>query len=206
MVGGRRGRGSRLAPGMVVLALGLAACGSGSPPGGSAAGATARSTRAGGPGGIGALASLLTGRAGPPTSGPGATAGTPSSVAGLPAATATRTVTDLLTFTTPSKNIGCAIDPHGVRCDIDKRAWQPPPRPAGCELDYGQGVSLGSGRAQFVCAGDTALDPNAFVLAYDTAVRAGDLVCVSTPAYLTCRNVATGHGFSLSKETPPPLS
>ena len=51
-------------------------------------------------------------------------------------------------FASPSGNIACVITSsgdselveRGVRCDIDKRDWSPPPRPAGCELDYGHGV------------------------------------------------------------------
>ena len=38
---------------------------------------------------------------------------------------------------------------------IIDRDWSPPPRPADCEFDYGQGISLAPGeQAQFVCAGD----------------------------------------------------
>jgi hypothetical protein len=130
------------------------------------------------------------------------------SAAPLPTATANRTLAhrELFAFTTPSRNIGCVLSDEGVRCDIATRTWKPPPAPASCEdLDYGQGVSLGSGRAEYVCAGDTVLDPKATVLPYAQAVRAGKVVCVSTQAFLACRNTATGHGFSLSKETPPPL-
>jgi hypothetical protein len=219
-LGGRAARsragalGGLLLAGGLALAAGVAGCGLPDPSGGSGSG-TAGTLRGAGPVGIGGVAPLLTGTAGDAT---GATSGGSPSTAGgaggaggsgvaLPTAGATRTVgaDGLFAFTTPSHNIGCVIGPTMVRCDIRTHGWPMPPRPADCELDYGQGVALGTGRAAYVCAGDTTLDPNATVLPYDEAVRAGDLACVSTQAYLACRNLATGHGFSLSKETPPPL-
>ena len=49
-----------------------------------------------------------------------------------------------------------------VRCDIAERDWEPPPAPAYCELDYGQGIALSAGGdPEFVCAGDTALGADA---------------------------------------------
>ena len=52
----------------------------------------------------------------------------------------------------------------GARCDIRKRDWSPPPHPASCseEVDFGQGLAVShDGKASFVCAGDTTLDPSA---------------------------------------------
>lgn len=76
----------------------------------------------------------------------------------------------VVSFRTPSGNIGCigeATRAHNtVRCDIRSRSWSPPPRPASCGLDWGQGLTLDRvGRARFVCAGDTALNTGR-VLAY----------------------------------------
>ena len=65
-------------------------------------------------------------------------------------------------FQSPSGNIGCAIGGGGVRCDIREHTWTTPPKPDTCDVDYGQGVAVGrGGEANFVCAGDTALDPDA---------------------------------------------
>ena len=73
----------------------------------------------------------------------------------------------LTSFRSPSSNIGCEMAADLARCDIKERAWAPPPKPAGCDLDWGQGIQVsGSDKAQFVCAGDTALDPAATVLGY----------------------------------------
>ncbi len=76
----------------------------------------------------------------------------------------------VVSFRTPSGNIGCIGETarvgNTVRCDIRDRNWAPPPRPASCGLDWGQGLTLDRvGRARFVCAGDTALNTGR-VLAY----------------------------------------
>ncbi|HEY6793691.1 MAG TPA: DUF6636 domain-containing protein [Kineosporiaceae bacterium] len=184
------------------LLAGCAAGGSTGSPAPTGAAGTAGGVQGVGPAGIGGVGPLLRPGAAGTASGGSASVG-----GGLPPATATRPVASgtPYAFTTPTKNIGCMIDAGQVRCDIRSRTWQAPPRPADCTLDYGNGVTLGNGSAGYVCAGDTTLDPDAAVLPYGAAVRAGDLVCVSTPAFLACRNLATGHGFALSKETPPPM-
>jgi hypothetical protein len=107
----------------------------------------------------------------------------------------------LTTFRSPSGNIGCAMDrSFGVRCDIAKRDWPLPRKPASCDLDYGQGVSVGSrGRAYFVCAGDTVLGARR-VLAYGRTVVVGRYSCTSAVGGMACRNRTSGHGFTLSRQ------
>lgn len=196
------------------LVAGLAAvsgCSAGA--GGSAVATSgAEQGRSAGPAGVGALATLLAAPASSTSGGDaGSPAGTPTgsprgtTIAGMAPVTAVTTASgpDLLLFVTPSKNIGCELSPTSVRCDIVQRSWSAPPKPAGCQSDYGQGVSLGTDRADYVCAGDTVVDPSSQVLPYNQAIRSGDIVCVSTKTYLACRNTATNHGFSLSKETVP---
>jgi hypothetical protein len=107
-------------------------------------------------------------------------------------------VTELTPFTSPSGNIGCYIDRKTVRCDIDKRDWDPPMAPSDCDLDYGQGIELPAGGTPgFVCAGDTALgggDP----LPYGQSIAAGLLRCESSESGMSCRDIETGRGFTLS--------
>ena len=106
-------------------------------------------------------------------------------------------------FTSPTGNIGCVIDRRTVRCDISERDWQPPPRPAGCsdQVDFGQGISLDAGGSPaFVCAGDTTLgggDP----LPYGQSIAAGLLRCESEESGMSCRDIETGRGFTISKES-----
>ena len=113
---------------------------------------------------------------------------------------ATREVTELTGFSSPSGNIGCLIDRPSVRCDIGERSWEPPAPPRGCKLDYGQGIELPAGaEAGFVCAGDTALRAGP-ALAYGDSIAAGLLRCESSEAGMSCRDIESGRGFSLSHE------
>jgi hypothetical protein len=112
-------------------------------------------------------------------------------------------VIHLQTFRTPSGNIGCAMFEGSARCDIKKRDWAPLPRPAKCprEVAYGQGLDMSrSGQAEFVCAGDTALDPSAAALSYGTASRVGGSECISRTDGVTCVN-QSGHGFFISVQS-----
>lgn len=103
-------------------------------------------------------------------------------------------------FTSPSGNVSCLLDIDYVRCDIAERDWAPPPRPADCEFDYGQGIELEpGGRASFVCAGDTALG-GSHVLGYGQSITRGDLRCDSAETGITCLDSTTGHGFALSRQ------
>lgn len=103
-------------------------------------------------------------------------------------------------FATPTGNIGCSVSPQGTRCDIAKRSWKPTPPPEPCELDYGNGISLGTDGAQFTCAGDTALGaPD--VLGYGERSQRGVFFCDSAEAGVTCSNLETGAGFFISRES-----
>src|SRR3954447_23709658 len=102
-------------------------------------------------------------------------------------------------FMLPSSNIGCIFGDGNVRCDISGKSFTPPPQPADCDLDWGNGIEVGSGEATFVCAGDTALGgPD--VLEYGLSAQRGSLRCDSAESGVTCTNVTTGHGFELSRE------
>jgi uncharacterized protein DUF6636 len=111
----------------------------------------------------------------------------------------------LTSFQLPSHNIGCYMSTQfggNVRCDIRDRSWKPPPKPANCELDWGQGVAFhGNGRAGVVCAGDTTLDKTAPVLSYGQTSQAGPVQCHSAAAGVTCANASSGHGFFLSRQS-----
>jgi hypothetical protein len=99
----------------------------------------------------------------------------------------------------PSNNIGCIFGDGTVRCDISGKTWTPPPQPADCELDWGNGLEVGDGEATVVCAGDTALGgPD--VLEYGLSAQRGDLRCDAEETGITCTNVKTMHGFELNRE------
>lgn len=108
----------------------------------------------------------------------------------------------LTAFLSPTGNIGCQMLDGFARCDILQRSWSPPPHPASCsrEVDYGQGLEVGAtGKAGFVCAGDTARDPNSPPLRYGYASVEGKIACVSAFTGMTCTS-ADGHGFFISRQ------
>jgi hypothetical protein len=111
---------------------------------------------------------------------------------------------NLRTFQSPSKNIGCVITRgklgHEVRCDIRQHNWQAPPKPRSCHLDYGNGLVVGrKGKAKFVCAGDTVLGQGK-VLAYGKAIQFGGFRCKSATSGMRCVDRKSQHGFKLSRE------
>ena len=115
---------------------------------------------------------------------------------------ADRVVDDYTGFTSPSGNIACMIAPSSARCDIQQRDWSPPPRPADCPsvTGYGQGIIVTPGQpAQIVCAGDTAYNNNG-ALAYGDSITAGVLRCTSMESGMTCRDLQTGHGFTIARQ------
>lgn len=104
------------------------------------------------------------------------------------------------TFTTPSGNIGCAMDRQFARCDVWRHSWKAPPKPRGCRLDWGQGMYVFTkGRGRFVCAGDTTINPRAAVLGYGRSRRAGRFTCTSRRSGMTCSHSGSGHGFTVSR-------
>ena len=108
-------------------------------------------------------------------------------------------------FRTPSANIGCVYSSEPglggpfLRCDILSGLKPKPRKPRGCELDWAFGFQLSArGRAQTVCAGDTAVDRRAKTLRYGHAWTRGGFVCTSRLTGLRCKN-RSGHGFVLSR-------
>jgi hypothetical protein len=112
-------------------------------------------------------------------------------------------------FASPTGNIECVITSsdgtdavaRSVRCDIDERDWSPLPEPADCELDYGHAVVLGPGApAEFLCAGDTTIGSGGEPLPYGGTITIGLIRCESAPSGVSCRDIASGNGFSMSRQ------
>jgi hypothetical protein len=118
----------------------------------------------------------------------------------LAAATSQAQAASFKQFQSPSGNIGCVITKSAVRCDIREHTWPTPPKPPTCDVDYGGGVQVGrSGAGSYVCAGDTALDPSADVLAYGDRISKGKIRCASKTKGMRCVNLESKHGFFLSR-------
>jgi hypothetical protein len=108
------------------------------------------------------------------------------------------TVVKEANFQSPSKNITCDLTSGAVRCEIVKRDWQPPPRPASCELGWGHGTSITNGEADLSCAGDTIIGTATEILPYGSSLRAGSIQCDSGNAAMRCVDQKTLHGFTLA--------
>ena len=107
-------------------------------------------------------------------------------------------------FETPSRNIACGWYSDGggsLRCEIGSLLRPLPPRPAGCDVDWGYGISIGrTGRAQMLCAGDTIRRQGRVrILAYGSSWRRDGFRYASSRAGLRCVN-ASRRGFFLSRE------
>jgi len=108
--------------------------------------------------------------------------------------------TALASFRTPTGNIGCFLDRASARCDIHDHTYSAPPKPADCDLEWGDAIQIRGGPAAFVCHGDTALDPSASVLAYGARTRQGSMVCESAENGVTCFQEGTGNHFFISRQ------
>lgn len=101
-------------------------------------------------------------------------------------------------FRTPSGNIYCAYF-GSLRCDIGSGLVPKPPKPAGCDFDWGQTYQLGrTGVTRVGCVSDSVFSPTARVLRYGTRLSRGGITCVSRTSGLRCTN-ASRHGFFLSR-------
>jgi uncharacterized protein DUF6636 len=122
----------------------------------------------------------------------------------LAVAPAARARTVVVGFRTPSGNIGCMFGSGfggapSLRCDIRSGLKPLPPRPKGCDLDWGDSFELRTtGRASVTCHGDTAIDPRSRVLRYGSTWKRAGFKCTSRMVGLRCRN-RSGHGFFLSR-------
>src|SRR3954470_10845725 len=91
-------------------------------------------------------------------------------------------------FQSPTGNIGCYINRDFARCDIGAHDWATPKKPRSCDLDFGGGLAVDkTGRAEFLCAGDTTLHQGP-ILGYGHSRSAGRFTCTSKAEGMTCRN------------------
>jgi hypothetical protein len=107
----------------------------------------------------------------------------------------------LTSFRSANGDIGCVILGKVARCDIAKRSWKPPARPASCPgtADFGRGLEIGrSGKARFVCSRGTVLDPAATPMPRDKSSVVGHFMCGSFMSGMWCQRLPDGAGFSIS--------
>lgn len=109
-------------------------------------------------------------------------------------------------FQLPSGRLHCQAQPAdpasgqaaSVRCDVMGASFRAPPR-GDCPLHIGDALALpATGRATWVCHGDTVADPRLPVLAYGQVWTWQGLRCSSAVIGVRCVN-RDGHGFELAR-------
>jgi hypothetical protein len=143
---------------------------------------------------VGALLALGGLRGGSGDLAPGAEGTTPAAANPQP----TGPPADQIAFTSPTGNIGCTLSSQGARCDIDSKEWEPPPKPADCQANWGIGVQVGPESAGLVCAADSVLGQGE-PLAYGATQQVGPYLCTSSEQGMRCENSETGKGFTLAR-------
>jgi hypothetical protein len=94
--------------------------------------------------------------------------------------------------------IGCYVSSDSARCDIQKKTWTAPPKPADCDLDFGNGVAVvKTEKATVVCAGDTVQGAKE-VLEYGEVVRVGSFLCDSESSGVRCSNEDSGRIYGVA--------
>jgi hypothetical protein len=116
---------------------------------------------------------------------------------------------DILSFQSPSGNIGCALtllsstspekQGSSVQCDIGVRDWVL----ANCPQDRPASFMLGSGKGPTVECHNigSLLAPGLPTLGYGQTRTAGVISCSSQSSGIRCTNTVTGQFFSVSRES-----
>jgi len=102
----------------------------------------------------------------------------------------------LVSFVTPSGNIGCTFEDGTVGCSVRERDY---PEDTDCSEDLFS-VRLADGEVQPACGEDfTGEDPPE--LGYGQSAVSGTVACTSESDGLTCWDTETSTGFVLSRDS-----
>ena len=108
-------------------------------------------------------------------------------------------------FQSPGGNIACTLGPSAnpgltvAACDIGDHTYTAPPRPADCQLGWGDRFSLLQGNAAMMdCHGDTLRVPGLSTLDYGQTRSSGPITCDSESVGMTCTDSSSGHFFRVS--------
>lgn len=104
-------------------------------------------------------------------------------------------------FLLPSGNIWCTMTETSASCTIFQFSYAPPTAPADCAGSVGNVITVTADSGAFLpCVTTVAQAPEATpVLAYGQASTIGEMTCFSSENGATCRNDATGAGFSVAR-------
>lgn len=109
-------------------------------------------------------------------------------------------------FSSPSQNIECLVSTQGtvgLRCTIGTYDFPQP----GPDCDNGAVLSInGYGNATYTGCLAGPFSPSSTVLDYGGSISAGEFGCVSRSVGVTCLDLATNTGFTLSKQQFAPVN
>ncbi|WP_146000563.1 DUF6636 domain-containing protein [Brevibacterium ihuae] len=109
------------------------------------------------------------------------------------------TPADVRAFAAPSGNITCTIDAERARCVIASFDYEPPERPADCQVENWGGIVVADSEgAGFSCA-EAPAPAAAEPLAYGESISAHGMTCTSERDGMSCTSDTTGRGFSLAR-------
>jgi hypothetical protein len=87
----------------------------------------------------------------------------------------------------------------GVRCSIQRRVWAAPAQPARCRGSWGDTIALSiRAAAQFVCAGNSGISPDAKVIPDGWDDQVGNVTCQVRGIGVDCFS-KSHHGFIISR-------
>jgi hypothetical protein len=107
-------------------------------------------------------------------------------------------------FTSPSGNIACDLSDYAVECSIQTYEFNQP----GPDCGAGIGADLDSSGYAYLtsCSGYFSVHDGAPTLQYGQSLTYGDYACVSESSAISCLNLTSYSGFSLSRAAFEPLS
>ncbi|GAA4393936.1 hypothetical protein GCM10023167_23490 [Brevibacterium pityocampae] len=106
---------------------------------------------------------------------------------------------EVRSFAAPSGNISCTIDAERARCTIASFDYEPPEKPADCEIDNWGGIVVANDDgAGFSCA-PAPEAPEAEPLDYGESIEAHGMTCTSARDGMSCTSDATGKGFTVAR-------
>ena len=118
-----------------------------------------------------------------------------------------------LYFTSPSRNIHCRMtfgtaDQAGdATCFIGEKQWTGAPAPAGCGANWAENyVAVSAAGVQSgLCLSDVPVPPVSAELPYGQSLSTGAVTCASAETGVTCLHLASGRGFTLSRQGLTPF-
>lgn len=126
----------------------------------------------------------------------------PPAVAAPPQTSAPSAPIQVWGFRSPTGNLACVLSTTGAACDVKGHQYAAPAAPPNCPGWFGDRIGMDVGApAMFSCHTTSFFDRGLPTQTYNAPLTAGSISCVlAEDTGVTCRDAASGHGFTLSKQ------